>query len=65
MYTIHANEITEGQALSIPRLGLHTVEGVAVQGRTVVVRVSQNTTWGTRAFRTVTFPYTARVRVSG
>jgi hypothetical protein len=65
MNTIHANEIVEGQSLSVPRYGLHLVEGVAIQGRTVVVRVSRYTTFGGRAFRTFTFPYTARVRVSG
>ena len=65
MTTITANEIAKGTTLSVPRYGLHTVEGVAIQGRTVVVRASRYTTFGGRAFRTFTFPLYARVRVSG
>jgi hypothetical protein len=64
MITITANEIAEGQSLSVPRYGLHLVEGVAIQGRTVVVRVSRYTTFGGRAFRTFTFPVSSRVRIA-
>lgn len=59
--TTTAATLTEGQQIST-RQGLHTVESVAIQGRTVVVRCSQNTTWNTKAFRTFTFPIGARVR---
>lgn len=60
--TTTAALIEAGSQIST-RQGLHTVESVAIQGRTVVVRCSQNTTFGTRAFRTFTFPISSRVRV--
>lgn len=44
-------------------VGLLTVEGVTVEGDRVHVRGSQNTTWNTRAFRTVTFVKSSKVRV--
>lgn len=61
--TTTAANIEAGNQISVGRLGLHTVESVAIQGRTVVVRCSKNTTWNTKAFRTFTFPISSRVRV--